>query len=541
MSLRILLVDDNPDILRTYTKALLREITPRRWNRDVFEGRVPPRIDVVKADTSSLALRKLREESFDILVVDLKIPGPSGEEMGGLQLISESMSLDALRPVIAVTGYGSIELARRTLTQGVFDFIEKSETAVEDLIKAVQRAIDNYDEKMLRSGNPFTPMTGVEPAVFGGRTNELEFFEQKLNRTLNTRFSEHFLVLGDWGIGKSTLLKEYKKICQSRGHIASVVPLEPLQSGTTLIEAARSIIEGVLRDLPYPIDQFKKVATFFDSLGISVLGTGLQLKRDTTKKEVSTQAFLHDTLTKLWQDLEGKTGVLIILLDDLDNFMAASEIVMTLRQTLSMESIKKTKILVGIAATPNTWLELTAVNQHHPLSRYFMSRVQLGPLSKGELQETLVESLSGTGVSFSPEIMESVFEYTEGHPYEMQVLCYHLFSNQLSRKVDLSVWEKALQAALNDLGIAVFDRWFNQASSEEAKVLFTIAKTDAPLSAKEIQNSAAAGRVKVSAGNISKYLQRLVEKKLINKTGRGLYTVADRMFRAYIRTQAEQE
>jgi uncharacterized protein len=296
-----------------------------------------------------------------------------------------------------------------------------------------------------------------------------------------------------------------------------------------------------MRDLPYPIDQFKKVATFFDSLGISVLGTGLQLKRDTTRKEVSTQAFLHDTLTKLWQDLEGKTGVLVVLLDDLDNFMAASEIVMTLRQTLSMESIKKTKILVGIAATPNTWLELTAVNQHHPLSRYFLSRVGLGPLSKAELHDTLIKSLSGTGVSFSPEILDLVFEYTEGHPYEMQVLCHHLFNNQLSRKVDLSVWKKALQAALNDLGIAVFDRWFSSASSEEAKVLFNIANAGTPLSAKEIQDSASAGHVKVSTGSISKYLQRLVEKKLIDKTGRGSYTVTDKMFRAYIRDRGERQ
>ena len=256
---------------------------------------------------------------------------------------------------------------------------------------------------------------------------------------------------------------------------------------------------------------------------------------------MSTQAFLHDTLIKLWQDLEGKTGILVIFLDDLDNFMAAPEIVMTLRQTLSMESVKKTKILVGIASTPNTWLELTAVNQHHPLARYFMSRVELGPLTKAELQETLTKSILGTGVSFSQEIMGLVFEYTEGHPYEMQVLCYHLFNNQLSRRVDVSVWEKALQAALNDLGVAVFDRWFNQASSEEAKVLLTIARADAPLSAKEIQKSSTSGQVKIATGNIPKYLQRLSEKKLINKTGRGLYTITDRMFRAYIRSRSYQE
>jgi CheY-like chemotaxis protein len=539
MPIRILVVDDNRDTLKTYTKALLRRIKANEWDRISLRVGDKPLLEVESADTISLAVERLNTKPFDILVVDLKIAGAAGEEMGGLELISGSMSLDPLRPIIAITGYGSVELARKTLTQGVFDFIEKSATAVEDLINAVQRAIDHYDEKMMRAGNPFTPMTGVEPTVFGGRTEELEFFEQRLNRAFNTQFREHFLVLGNWGIGKSTLLKEYKKICQSRGHIASIVPLEPLQSGATLTEAARSIVEGILRDLPYPVDQFKKVTNFFDSIGISILGTGLQFKRDTSQKEISTQAFLHDILVRLWQDLQEKTGVLIILLDDLDNFMAAPEIVMTLRQTLSMESLRKTKILVGIASTPNTWLDLTSVDKHHPLSRYFMSRVELGPLHENELRETILKSLASTGVSFSAEVIARVFKYTDGHPYEMQVLCYHLFGNQLSRRVDVDVWDKALQSALNDLGIAFFDHRFSQASSEEAKVLCHIAHAEAPMSGKEIQRRAGSGEVKVSAGNVAKYLQRLVEKKLISKSGRGFYTLPDRMFRAYICSRAD--
>lgn len=534
MPIRILVVDDNRDTLKTYTKALLRGIKPNEWDRISLRVGDKPLLEVEYADTISLALERLNTKPFDILVVDLKIPGLAGEEMGGLELISGSMSLDPLRPIIAITGYGSVELARKTLTQGVFDFIEKSATGVDDLINAVQRAIDNYDEKMMRAGNPFTPMTGVEPTVFGGRREELEFFEQRLNRAFNTQFREHFLVLGNWGIGKSSLLKEYKKICQSRGHIASIVPLEPLQSGATLTEAARSIVEGILRDLPYPVDQFKKVTNFFDSVGISVLGTGLQFKRDTSQKEISTQAFLHDILIRLWQDLQEKTGVFIVLLDDLDNFIPASEIVMTLRQTLSMESLRKTKILVGIASTPSTWLGLTSVDKHHPLSRYFMSRVELGPLHENELRETILKSLASTGVSFSAEVMARVFAFTDGHPYEMQVLCYHLFGNQLSRRVDVDVWDKALQSALDDLGIAFFDHRFSQASSEEAKVLRHIAQSEVPLSGKEVQNSAGSGEVKVSAGNVAKYLQRLVEKKLISRSGRGFYTMPDRMFRAYI-------
>lgn len=527
MPIRILVVDDNRDTLRTYIKALLRRIKPR-------EG-----VEVEEADTVSLALEKMSAQPFEILVVDLKIPGSSGEEMGGLELISESMRLDPLRPIIAITGYGSVQLARKVLTQGVFDFIEKSGTAVDDLVNAVQRAIENRDEKILRSGNPFTRMTGMEPTVFGGRNVELEFFEQRLNRALHFGVCEHFLVLGNWGIGKSTLLMEYKRICQSRGHIASIVPLEPLQTGTRLTEAVLSIVEGILRDLPYPIDRFRKIVEFFSSFGFTVLGTGLQFSRNTSKKEFSAQAFLHDTLIRLWQDVESKTRVLVLLFDDLDNFIAVPEIVMTLKQTLSMESIKKTKILVGIASTPTNWLELTAIKMHHPLSRYFISRVELGPLSENELQETIFKSLAGTGVSFSKEVIAQVLEYTKGHPFEMQVLCYHLFNNQLSMRVEVEVWDRALQSALNDLGLAVFDHWFLQASGEETKVLRLIVEAETPISAKKIHELAETGEVEVSTRNIAKYLQRLVEKKLISKSGRGLYTVPDRMFCAYIRTRSD--
>jgi CheY-like chemotaxis protein len=472
------------------------------------------------------------------VVVDLRIPGVSGEEMGGLTIIAESLKSDPLRPVIVITGFGSVELARQTLKEGIFDFIEKSERAVGVLVESVQKAVDYRNEKIVRAGNPFTPMTGVDPCVFGGRTKELEFLEQRLNRALQTKYCEHFLVLGCWGIGKSTLLREFKKIFQSRGHLACVVPLEPLQSDTSLIGAARSIVEGILRDLPYPIDRFKKLTELFGSIGINILGTGLQFSRYTAKKDLSAQAFLHDALSSLWKDLEDKTGAILILLDDLDNFAAVPEIVRTLQQTLSMDSIRKTKILVGLASPTSSWMTLTAMERHHPLTRFFLPRVELGPLSEGELQETIIKSLAGTGVSFSSLVLAKVFEYTKGHPFEMQVLCHHLFSHQLSRKVEVDVWDKALQAALHDIGVAMFYHWIRQASVEEAKVLRLVADAEGSVSSKEIQGRAKSENVKISLANITKYLQRLAEKQIIQRTERGLYTVEDRMFRAFIRSHS---
>ena len=277
MGTRILIVDDIPEDLRRYTKALLRNLSVQRGIPETPQAEV--QLDVDGADTFSGALKKLKSQPFDLFIVDLKIPGPDGREYGGLDLIEESMKLDALRPIIVVTGYGSVELARKTLTKGVFDFIEKgSEDFKIKLLNAVNRALATQEEKIRRAGNPFILMTGGEPTVFGGRTSELRFFEEKLHRTIHTQFREHFLILGDWGIGKSTLLQEYKKICQSRGYLAAVVHLEALAPGATPIEAARSIVEGVLRNLPYTVDRFKKLSAYFDSIGISVLGTGLQIK-----------------------------------------------------------------------------------------------------------------------------------------------------------------------------------------------------------------------------------------------------------------------
>jgi CheY-like chemotaxis protein len=535
MSMKILIIDDNLDTLRVYTKALKRKIRIGDNNINLSSKDKESLIEVEEANSVPRALEKMKLTFYDILIVDLKIPGSDGDEMGGLEIISESLTLDPLRPIIAITGYGSVPLARKTLTQGVFDFIEKSPTAVDDLIASVQKAIDVGNQKIIRSGNPFTPMSGVEPTVFGGRKEELEFFEQRLNRAIYTRFCEHFLVLGDWGIGKSTLLKEYKKICQSRGNLVTISPLEPFQTGASLVDASRSIVESILRGLPYPIDRFKKIANYLDSIGFNLLGTGLQFSRDTSKKEISPQAFLHDTFLNLWQDLKDKTEVLVILLDDLDNVLTVPEIVMTLKSTLSMDSVKETKILFGIASTSDAWMELTSIKKHHPLSRYFISRIKLGKLKEDELRDTILKSLIRTGVSFGNAVIPRIYEYTEGHPFEMQVLCYHLFNNQISRRVEISIWDKALQTAINDLGTAVFDNWFNQASKEERKVLRVIAEKGNPILPKEICLLAEKNKIRISLQSIRKYLQRLVEKKLISRTDRGFYTISDRMFQVYVR------
>ena len=123
MPVRILVVDDNRDTLKTYVKALGRKLKPKEADQQITKRLIDEFVEIEVADTVSLALEKLQDQHFEILVVDLKIPGTSGDEMGGLELISESLKLDPYRPIIVINGYGSIDIARKTLNHGAFDFI----------------------------------------------------------------------------------------------------------------------------------------------------------------------------------------------------------------------------------------------------------------------------------------------------------------------------------------------------------------------------------------------------------------------------------
>ncbi|HKQ61528.1 MAG TPA: SpoIIE family protein phosphatase [Candidatus Polarisedimenticolaceae bacterium] len=70
-------------------------------------------------------LRELREHDYDVLLMDLNYARQrtSGEE--GLALLEQVRGLDPTLPVVALTGWGSDDLAVESLRRGVRDFVRK--------------------------------------------------------------------------------------------------------------------------------------------------------------------------------------------------------------------------------------------------------------------------------------------------------------------------------------------------------------------------------------------------------------------------------
>jgi DNA-binding NtrC family response regulator len=87
------------------------------------------------------ALEGIKEENFDVLIADIKMPGLTGIEL--LEKIKEN---NIETEVIIITGYGSIDSAVAAVKKGAYDYITKPFDLDEMLFKVKKI----YEEKVLK-------------------------------------------------------------------------------------------------------------------------------------------------------------------------------------------------------------------------------------------------------------------------------------------------------------------------------------------------------------------------------------------------------
>ncbi len=84
------------------------------------------------AEGGEEALAQLRDEKFDLVITDLKMPG-----MSGIELLTRIRELDAEIPVILLTAYGTVQSAVEAMKKGAFDYLLRPFDA--DALEAVIR------------------------------------------------------------------------------------------------------------------------------------------------------------------------------------------------------------------------------------------------------------------------------------------------------------------------------------------------------------------------------------------------------------------
>ena len=99
----ILVVDD---------ELIVRESLGKWFREDGF------RVDV--AENAAAALRKLQAGSWNIMLVDIKMPG-----MDGIELLQRVREIDKSITVIIITAFASVDTAVKALKEGAYDYITK--------------------------------------------------------------------------------------------------------------------------------------------------------------------------------------------------------------------------------------------------------------------------------------------------------------------------------------------------------------------------------------------------------------------------------
>jgi DNA-binding NtrC family response regulator len=114
---RVLLVDDETDFLETLVKRLQKRNTA---------------VSGVQSGTEALDL--LEREDFDVVVLDVRMPG-----MDGIETLREIRKRFPLVEVVLLTGHANMEVAVEGMELGAFDYLMKP-VDLDELLYKVQDA-----------------------------------------------------------------------------------------------------------------------------------------------------------------------------------------------------------------------------------------------------------------------------------------------------------------------------------------------------------------------------------------------------------------
>jgi DNA-binding NtrC family response regulator len=178
---KILIVEDEPVV-----RNLLTEI----FNRRKFVASM--------AETLAQAEIMLTRESFDLVMLDIRLPDGDGQQF------LERLALLPERPlVVMVTGYGSIESAVGCMRAGAFDYVLKPFTPsqIDIIIKKAQ----TY-RQLLSVNRLLNDQAGGEPGALVGRSQVMMRLRQLIERVAPTDAT--VLITGENGTGKEMVARE---------------------------------------------------------------------------------------------------------------------------------------------------------------------------------------------------------------------------------------------------------------------------------------------------------------------------------------------
>jgi len=403
--------------------------------------------------------------------------------------------------------------------------------------------------------NPFRPDKIMPPGMFAGRLDEINYINGCLRQG---RFGnpKHFMLIGERGIGKSSLILLTKFLAEGNIHLTDqkndykylVISVALRREDSFL-----NIIARISRQLKKECDQRHDA---FGNLVFKALEIVSRFEAAGVKYNHAPRAVEEEAFASLQDDIElallkaGDTidGVLI-LIDEADAPPAEAGLGL-LCKLLTEELAKRQmdRVCIGLAGLPQ--LPQKVLESHESALRLFHI-MTLRPLEPAERTMVLDIGLQEANrhnpipTSISPDAASAIAEYSEGYPHFLQEFAYCAFEEDSDGTIDRSDFIQSLlseNGAFDQLGAKYFDRPYNTPSSDDyRRVLHAMSEVmdDWSSRAELIE------RTGLKGGTVDNALRALKKQDIIvqDEARAGQYRLPTRSFAAWIniRKRAEQE
>ena len=145
------------------------------------------------ATDGEIALQKIREEHYDIVLTDINM-----KPMDGLSLLAKVKEADPEAIVIMMSGYANVDNATQALKLGAFDYLTKP-FKVDQLMNSIARAAD--ERKKRRSSS--AAAAAQNSILLSGDSEIAKSFNERLSRA--AKLPTPLLIVGDAGTQKANI------------------------------------------------------------------------------------------------------------------------------------------------------------------------------------------------------------------------------------------------------------------------------------------------------------------------------------------------
>ena len=225
----------------------------------------------VAAENGEAGLETLRKGSFDVVLLDVWLPG-----MDGLETLEKIRDMEAASEVIMISGHGTIETAVRATKLGAYDFLEKP-LSIEKTLIVIKNAIE---AKRLREENRELKRQLIPKSVIVGESVPMKALRQQIQIMAPT--NGRVLIYGESGTGKELVARAIHLNSQRKDEMfvevnCAAIPEDLIES--ELFGHRKGCFPGALADKEGTFQKAHGGTMFLDEIGDMSLKTQSKVLR----------------------------------------------------------------------------------------------------------------------------------------------------------------------------------------------------------------------------------------------------------------------